>query len=177
MMKLYVLTRHQDNQIIALSESKDDIANYVTKKKFPNDEYFFSKVKNHDQIDNLMFEYDELYLEHDPHLDTVLTRIELELLNSIIDEEKQRVETTIADLEHYISDYSFDKKEKSILLKAHKILESNRRKKKLKKVISLENFIGIIDRSRNSAKLMRDRLHSMSARMYIFIHNDEKDDE
>lgn len=167
-MKLFVLTTF--NKVIAISESKKDMEAYIASKKYPSDTHYFVKIKKEKHIDDLMFQYEDLYLEHDDELDMVLTRVENQMIHSIIDEQRERIGTTIDDLQHYISNYKFSKKEKSVLLEAYKILESSKKKKKIRKVINLENFIGFVGKSKNIADVLRDRLHDTKEKIYLFIN-------
>lgn len=169
-MKLFVIIQIKSGKIVAISESKKDTINYMLAKKFPEDEYFYTKVKKEKRANDILIDFDDLYLEHDEELDMVLTRVELQMIGDILGEERGRIKSTLFDLEHYLKNYSFSKKEKSTLLKTHKILSSAKKKKNLKKVLDLEIFIGFINKSKNIADVFRDKLHEVKEKMYLFIN-------
>jgi hypothetical protein len=169
-MKVFVIIQQDTGKVVAVSESKKDTVNYMLSKGFKETEYFFTKIKNSATANELLINFDDLYLEHDEMLDMVLTRVELQMIHDIISEERGMLKSTIHDLEHYLKNYSFSKKEKSILLKAHKILESSTKKKKLRKIIDLDNFIGFITKSKNIADVFRDKLHETKEKMFLFIN-------
>lgn len=167
-MNIYVIYEISNHKIVGFSEHKEDVLQYILVKNLSDEKFKFTKVKKK-MAERIMLDFEDLYIEHDEELDMVLTRIEHAIVNDILEEERSRLRTTIADLEHYISNYSYSKKEKSILLKAHKIVSSTRKKKKLKHVIQLDNFVGFLTRSKNIFDMFRERLHTVSEKMMIFI--------
>ncbi|MGV7535311.1 hypothetical protein PJM52_29190, partial [Mycobacterium kansasii] len=72
-MKLFVIIQIKSGKIVAISESKKDTINYMLAKKFPEDEYFYTKVKKEKRANDILIDFDDLYLEHDEELDMVLT--------------------------------------------------------------------------------------------------------
>lgn len=168
-MKLFVILQTSTGKVVAISESKKDTENYIKAKGF-GDDYFFTKIKNNKHCNDLMIDFDDLYLEHDEFLDMVLTRVELQMIGDILQEEKYRITSAMKDLEHMITNYSFGKKQKSILKKAYAVLDSTKKKKKLLKVIDLDQFIGFISKSKNIADIFRDKLDEAKEKMYLFIN-------
>lgn len=173
-MKLYTLIEEQTGRVLAISESKSDMVQYM-KSKDMREGYFYVKVTKQHHIDDLMFTYDDLYLENDVFLDNVFTRIELKMIDDIIDEEKERLKMSVKDLEHYIANYSLSKKDKKTLAKAHTILQSSKKKKKLKKVLDLQAFIGFVGKSKTVVDVFRDKLHETQTRLYVFINTGNDD--
>lgn len=169
-MKVFVIIKRDDGKVVAISESKKDVLNYMIEKRFTDEDYFWAKIKKEKVANQLLIDFDDLYLEHDEYLDMVLTRVELQMIHDVIGEEKARIESTLFDLEHFLKNYSFNKKEREVLVKAHDILDKAKKKKKLKKVIDLEQFIGYISKSKNFANIFRDKLNETKEKFYLFIN-------
>lgn len=169
-MKLFAVIEAKTNKVKAISESREDVINYMITKGFNEEEYFFIKIKKEKHINELLLQYDDLYLEHDEYLDMVLTRAELSLVNEIIEEEKSRIESVLDELEHIIKNYTMSKKEKEKLAKAYNILHSIKKKKRLKSVIGIDKFLGFVKRSRNIAELIKDKINETKEKMFIFIN-------
>lgn len=169
-MKLFAVIEAKTNKVKAISESRKDVINYMITKGFNEKEYFFIKIKKEKHINDLLLQYEDLYLEHDEYLDMVLTRAELSLVNEIIEEEKSRIESVLDELEHIIKNYTMSKKEKEKLTKAYNILHSIKKKKRLKNVIGVDKFLGFVKRSRNIAELFKDKINETKEKMFIFIN-------
>jgi hypothetical protein len=169
-VKVYTIIQEATGKIVAISESKEDTIDYMLAKNFNENEYFYIKITKEKHANPILIDFDDLYLEHDKELDMVLTRVELQMIYDILGEEKGRIKSTLFDLEHYIKNYSFGKKEKKILMKAHAILDSTKKKKRLMKVIDLDGFIGFIYKSKNIADVFRDKLDDLKEKMYVFIN-------
>jgi hypothetical protein len=169
-MKLFVIVERKTNKVKAISESKKDTVNYMITKGFNEKEYFFIKIKKEKHINELLLQYEDLYLEHDEYLDMVLTRAELSLVDEIIAEERSRIESVLNELGHMIKNYHMSSKEKDKLNKAYKILHSIKKKKRLKSVIGVDKFLGFVKRSRNIAELFKDKLNETKEKMFIFIN-------
>jgi hypothetical protein len=169
-MRIYAIIHEATGKVIAISESKEDTAMYMLEKNFPESDYFMTKVKNDKLANAMMFDFDDLYLEFDKELDMVLTRVELQMVHDIIGEERGRIRSTIVDIEHFLKNYSFDKNEKKILKKAHDVLNSAKKKKNLRHILDLGQFIDYVTKSRNIADVFRDKLHDMKEKMYLFIN-------
>lgn len=155
--------------MLGITEEKKDAEAYKKEKKFP---YPIIKIKENDVVNDLMIQFEDLYIEHDDVLDLVLTRVELKLVYDILEEEKYRLLTTSSDLEHYIRNYSLSKKEKSVLKEARSIVKSCVKKKSLKKVIDIQYFIELMKRSKNMASTLRTRVNDLQEKIYIFINKD-----
>jgi hypothetical protein len=169
-MKIYAIIQEASGKVVAISESKKDTALYMLEKNFSDRDYFFTKIKNDKLANDMLFDFDDLYLEHDAELDMVLTRVELQMIHDILGEERGRIRSTLVDLEHYLKNYSFSKKEKKLLIKAHDLLSSAKKKKNLRHVLDLDVFIGFVTKSKNIADVFRDKLHDMKEKMYLFIN-------
>jgi hypothetical protein len=169
-MKIYAIIQEATGKVIAISESKEDTAMYMLEKNFPENDYFITKVKNDKLSNAMMIDFDDLYLEFDKELDMVLTRVELQMIYDIIGEERGRIRSAIVDIEHFVKNYSLSKKEKKVLKNAHEILNSAKKKKNLRHVLDLGQFIDYVTKSRNIADVFRDKLHDMKEKMYLFIN-------
>ena len=165
-MKLFVILHK--GEVVAISEEKKDVVNFMKAKKFGPD-HILTKVKGK-TAERVILDFEDLYLEHDEKLDMVLTRMELRILDDIIGEEKSRIATTIADLKHYLRNYKMSKKEKSVLKKALKIMESTKKTKRLKKTLKLDEFFGIMGRSKGLIESFRQRISDMADKLFIFVN-------
>lgn len=168
-MKLYCIVNLDESQVLGITEDKKDAEAYKKEKNFPHP---IIKIKEDDVINDLMMQFEELYIEHDAVLDLVLTRVELKLVYDILEEEKYRLLTTSSDLQHYISNYSLSKKEKSVLKEARSIVKSCVKKRSLKKVIDLHYFIELMKRSKSMANTLKARANDLQDKIYIFINKD-----
>lgn len=172
-MKLFVLIDIH-SEVIAMSEIHDDIISYMNIKRLKDKDINIVPVTNDDIINSLMSKYEDLYLENDSRLDRVLTRIELKIIDDKIDEEKDKILSTINDIEHYIRDLSLSKKEKSMLLNTHDILCTLVKKKRLKKILKLNKFIKNIESDNNILSSLRESLNVIKNHLFIFTRKDDK---
>jgi len=167
-MKLFVILENQKD-IVAISEEEEDVARFIIAR---NLKYTYIRVKGK-VAEQIAIQYDDVYLEHDPKLDVVATRIEHKVLQEVIQSEKYRIMNTSEDLRHYISDYKLDKKSKSTLKKALAIMESMEKTKRLRKVIEIENFVGFLNRSKHVFELFTNKVMETADKMYILFDSGE----
>ncbi|NNV04752.1 hypothetical protein, partial [Brevibacillus sp. MCWH] len=91
-MSVYVLIESKTNEVKAICEDKKIMEKYIKNKKYDlENDYFFIKVKKEEHVNDILFNYSNLYLYHDSYLDSILTEDEINLSLSFLEEEKQRL--------------------------------------------------------------------------------------
>ncbi len=142
-IKVFTITDSRD-EIIAISESEEDIIEYFLFKKFNSSEYSINKISSNKEKNRILLSYSDLYIESDKLLDIILTGKEMRLVEQFLLEEKSRISNLIKDMDFMVSKYSLDKKEEKSLKKALMILVSFKRKNKFFNSINMNEFIELL---------------------------------
>jgi hypothetical protein len=174
-MKLYVLFNQKNNKIIALSEDKAIIYQYIIQQNF-NEDYKISKIKRDNLISKFLILYDELILQKFDEF--ILTSFEANIINKTIDEEKCKIEDTIDSLSFMIKNYNFSSKDQKVLLNTLKILNKNIKPKRLSILIRLKEFIYsiIYPHGNNIIDVFKDEINAKDNWYFIDINLNERNE-
>lgn len=163
-MKLLVLINLYTNEVIAMSESKKDMQAYYRDKNFDNT-YVIIKVKKEKDINVLLYEYEDLYLEHDELFNKVLTRAELKVLEDQLMDEKSRIVNTIKDIEHFVHAYSLSNEQKKTLIDARETLLNVKKKKNIFKILRLDYFLQFIQKQKRISVILNEYVEKQRRNM------------
>lgn len=166
-MELYVVYKNHSQEIMAISEDEPDIIQYMNEKSFTPAEYSIAIVDG-PIANSMMINHDDLFLEHDPETDMVMTRTERAIVTDILETERERITGVVQGLEHIVRNYKLGKKEKKILLKAHETLVPKTTNNKLRKMLQLKKFNKFLTRGKHLTEVFTRRKSLDSEKMYIF---------
>jgi hypothetical protein len=172
-MKIYVLFNERNDKVIALSEDKSLVYRYVIQQNFSS-EYKISKIKKDDLVNRFLIIYDDLILQD--YDEFVLTSFESRIINRTVDEEKARLEDAIECLVTMVKDYNFSSGDQKVLLEAIKVLNKNKKPKRLGILICIKEFIYSIIHPQGNSIIEALREEICAKENHYIIHININDD-
>ncbi|MMZ42157.1 hypothetical protein D1872_36760 [compost metagenome] len=167
-MKVWIIMKSAQDRVMAITEDESLGQKYMKIKGFDND-YSFFFVK--DRIaNNMLIDYDDLYLEDDMLSKTVVTRAERKIIEEIILTEQDKIENASRLLASFVAKYNISKKEAKKILECQNILIQHSQGKLLRKWLKLNKFIRNLGKGNTDADQYQQRVEqSITNRIRVWL--------
>jgi len=167
-MKLYILCNDVDKNIIAISEIKKYIYQYIVQNNYSNS-YKVNKIGDERLINKFLLMYDELYLDMIEGI--VLTLSERRIIFNSINESKSQIENCIIELTNILNDYSFSTKNSICINKTIRILINSIKPKKINTIFNIkEQLLRLFNYKRNNVSNLFEEYNELRDRYLIKIN-------
>jgi hypothetical protein len=166
-LKLYILLTKNNEKVIAISEEKNYIYEYIIQNNL-SQEYIVTSNKDKEFINKFLILYEDLILNK--YEEYILTNIEQRMIDNIITEEVLIIKDTIDNLNHIYKDYNFDSKERKQIKKVINIIRKKNKPKYLFSLLKIKDFINdiILKKNKNILESLKEEISIRDSNYNIF---------
>lgn len=168
-MKVFIIYNNKSNTVMAITEDKKLAEIYVDQNNWKNDQYQIVKIVG-DTANRCLIDYDELYLEFDDDIDKVLTQAESEIIGRILQEEQSRIDDTLKDIHHYLTNYQLKPKERTVLEEANDTLQKLKKKKHIRRAVNINTFVHLMTNDKHFIDVIRESLYETGEKIIKYLY-------
>lgn len=138
-MKLYILKKIKNNEIIAITESKYAMKIFCLQIDFNEFIYSVDKITSKEKINKYLVKYSDLYLFE--YEDFIIREMDYKIIEDLIYNQKKYIKNTIKSLETIINEFNLNLDEQEIIYNSKELLSKKIKNKRFNSFINLKDII------------------------------------